>query len=205
VFIRVENLKNDMKKIHLLVVIIALSISNGLSQSKKNDFKLTVSALPLFGSSEDFNSGLNGFVIKPTIGYYISDKTSIELNFSYATMKNLIVANTASYYNSYAFVPTLRNNFLNKNKLRIFTEFGFGLGTIKYNAENNDLSNFQHEELSGGIAVLTFGFGVNYYFHENFGLEFIIPYITINNITSEKSNNIYSGIGPTMGLTYKLN
>ena len=193
-----------MKKIALLAFIV-LGIFNGFSQSKKNDLKLTVSGLPLFGSSENFTSSLNGFVIKPTLGYYISDKTSIELNLSYATMHNLKVGNISSYYNSFAFIPSLRNNFINKSKLRIFAEFGFGLGTIKYNADNNDLRNLQHEELSGGISIVNLGIGGNYYFNENFGIEFILPYITSNNITSTQSNNIYSGIGPTLGLTYKLN
>lgn len=193
-----------MKKIALLAFIV-LGIFNGFSQSKKNDLKLTVSGLPLFGSSENFTSNLNGFVIKPTLGYYISDKTSIELNLSYATMHNLKVGNISSYYNSFAFIPSLRNNFINKSKLRIFAEFGFGLGTIKYNADNNDLRNLQHEELSGGISIVNLGIGGNYYFNENFGIEFILPYITSNNITSTQSNNIYSGIGPTLGLTYKLN
>ena len=194
-----------MKKVLLLIAFSTFGILNGFSQSKKNDLKLTVSGLPLFGSSEDFNSGLNGFVIKHTIGYYISDKTSVELNLSYATMNDLKVGNISSYYNSFAFIPTLRNNFINKNKLRVFAEFGFGLGTIKYNADNNNFRNFQHEELSGGISILNIGIGGNYYFNEKFGIEFILPFITTNNITSEQSNNIYSGIGTTLGLTYKLN
>jgi hypothetical protein len=194
-----------MKKVLLLIALITFGILNGFSQSKKNDLKLTVSGLPLFGSSEGFTSGLNGFVIKPTIGYYISDKTSIELNLSYATMNDLKVENISSYYNSFAFIPTLRNSFINKSKLRVFTEFGFGLGTIKYNADNNDFRNFQHEELSGGISILNIGIGGNYYFNKKFGIEFILPYVTTNNITSEQSNNRYSGIGPTIGLTYKLN
>ena len=194
-----------MKKVLLLIAFSTFGILNGFSQSKKNDLKLTVSGLPLFGSSEDFNSGLNGFVIKHTIGYYISDKTSVELNLSYATMNDLKVGNISSYYNSFAFIPTLRNNFINKNKLRVFAEFGFGLGTIKYNADNNNFRNLKHEELSGGISILNIGIGGNYYFNEKFGIEFILPFITTNNITSEQSNNIYSGIGPTLGLTYKLN
>jgi len=194
-----------MKKNLLIFTFLVINVLNGFSQSEKNDLKLTVAALPLFGSSADFTSGLNGFVIKPTIGYFISDKTSIELNFSYTTMNNLIVGNTNSYYNSYVFIPTLRNNFINHKKFRFFAEAGFGLGTIKYEADNNNFSNFQHEELSGGISVLTIGFGANYYFNKNFGLEFILPYITTKNITSEKSNTIYTGVGPTIGFTYKLN
>jgi len=78
-----------MKKCLLFSVLLTLGLLNGFSQSKKNDIKLTVSALPLFGSSEGFKSGINGIVIKPAIGYYISDKTSIDLNFSYATLNDL--------------------------------------------------------------------------------------------------------------------
>lgn len=194
-----------MKKIILIVVCTMLGILNGSSQSKKHDLKFTVSALPLFGSSEDFSSGFNGFVMKPTIGYYISDKTSLEINFTYSTMNDLKIDNINSYYNSFAFIPTLRNNFINKNNFRVFAEVGFGLGTIKYNADNSSFRNLLHEELSGGVAVLNVGIGGNYYFNEKFGIEFIVPYITSNNITSEQSNRIYAGIGPTIGLTYMLN
>jgi hypothetical protein len=194
-----------MKKIFLVSILSILAFSNGFGQSKKNDLKLTVSALPLFGSSDGFESGINGIVIKPSIGYFISDKTSIDLNFSYATLNDLTVGNIDSYYNSYAFIPTLRNNFVNKEKLRVFTEFGFGLGTIKYDADNSSLRNSQHENLSGGISILNIGIGGNYFFNEKFGIELIIPYLSTKNITSDNSNNLYSGIGPTIGFTYILN
>jgi len=194
-----------MKKIFLFSILSILAFSNGFGQSKKNDLKLTVSALPLFGSSDGFESGINGIVIKPSIGYFISDKTSIDLNFSYATLNDLTVGNIDSYYNSYAFIPTLRNNFVNKDKLRIFAEFGFGLGTIKYDADNSSMRNSQHENLSGGISILNIGIGGNYFFNEKFGVELIIPYLSTKNITSDNSNNLYSGIGPTIGFTYIIN
>ncbi|MGB3606318.1 hypothetical protein, partial [Psychroserpens sp.] len=178
---------------------------NSFSQSKKNDLKLTVSALPLFGSSNGFESGINGFVIKPSIGYFISDKTSLDLNFSYASLNDLRVGTVDSYYNSYAFIPTLRNNFINNKKLRVFAEFGFGLGTVRYDADTSSLRNAQHEELSGGISVLNIGIGGNYFFNDTFGIELIIPYLSTKNITSKNSNNLYSGIGPTLGFTYILN
>jgi hypothetical protein len=194
-----------MKKIFLLSIILTLTFSNGFGQSKKNELKLTVSALPLFGSSDGFESGINGIVIKPSIGYFISDKTSIDINFSYATLNDLTVGNIDSYYNSYAVIPTLRNNFVNKEKLRVFAEFGLGLGTIKYDADNNSMRNSQHENLSGGISILNIGIGGNYFFNEKFGIELIIPYLSTKNITSDNSNNLYSGIGPTVGFTYIIN
>jgi hypothetical protein len=194
-----------MKKILLLSTFLTIGIFNGFGQSKKSDLKLTISGLPLFGSSDGFESGINGIVIKPSIGYFISDKTSIDLNFSYASLNDLRVGNVDSYYNSYAFIPTLRNNFVNKEKLRIFAEFGFGLGTIRYDADNSSLRNSQHVDLSGGISILNIGIGGNYFFNEKFGLELIIPYLSTKNITSENSINLYSGIGPTIGFTYILN
>jgi len=93
---------------------------------------------------------------------------------------------------------------LNKNKFRLFGEFGFGLGAIKYSPNN---SNFQHSEfdaLSGAISVLNMGFGVNYYFSKRIGLEFLVPYIRTKNLTSEKGTQLYSGIAPTIGVTFSL-
>ncbi|WP_026752829.1 outer membrane beta-barrel protein [Sediminibacter sp. Hel_I_10] len=194
-----------MKKNLVVTAVLVLSIFNGFSQSQKNDLKLTLSALPLFGSSEGFKSGIIGIVVKPAIGYFISNNTSIDINFSYATLKDLKVGSVDSYYNSYAFVPTLRHHFLNKQKLRVFGEFGFGLGTIKYDADDDELRNSQHSDLSGGISVLNIGVGANYFFNEKLGLEIIIPYINSKNITSNKADNLYSGVGPTLGLAYVLN
>lgn len=194
-----------MKKILcLFIALLLFGLTNSFSQSQKNDLKLTVSALPLIGSSGSFTSGANGFVLKPSVGYFISNNTSIEINFSYATMNNLTVGTIDSYYNSYAIIPAIRNNFLNKSKIRLFAEAGFGFGTIKYSPDNNDYRNYRYDELSGGISVLSVGVGGNYYFNDKIGIEFIIPYILTNNITSEKSNYLYSGIGPTIGLTFNL-
>ena len=123
----------------------------------------------------------------------------------YQHVFDLTVGNIDSYYNSYAFIPVVRNNVVNKEKLRIFAEVGFGLGAIKYDADTGSLRNVQHENLSGGISILNLGLGGNYFFNEKFGLELIIPYLSAKNITSENSNNLYSGIGPTIGLTYVLN
>ncbi len=194
-----------MQKIIITSILLFLGVLSGFGQSKKNDLKLTVSGLPLFGSSEGFESGVNGLVIKTTFGYFITDKTSIDLNFSYATLNALEIGGVDSFYNSYAIVPTLRNNFINKQKIRVFGEIGFGFGTIKYDADDNSFRNLAHENRSGGISVLNIGIGGNYYFNDKFGLEIIIPYISTKNITSNRINNLYSGVGPTIGFTYKLN
>ena len=106
----------------------------------------------------------------------------------YQHVFDLTVGNIDSYYNSYAFIPVVRNNVVNKEKLRIFAEVGFGLGAINYDADTGSLRNVQHENLSGGISILNLGLGGNYFFNEKFGLELIIPYLSAKNITSENSN-----------------
>lgn len=187
-----------------LIISLFIGLSNGRSQSNKNDLRLTISVLPLIGSADGFDSDFNGLVLNPSIGYFISEKTAIDLNFTFSTYNNLIIRGVYSYYNSFAFTPTLRNNFVNKEKLRIFAEIGFGLGTIKYDADDRNFRTIQHEELSGGISILNMGIGANYFFNEKFGVELIVPYISTRNITSENTNILYSGVGPTIGLTYKL-
>lgn len=195
-----------MKKVNFLILgLLLIGLGKSFSQSQKDDLKLTVSTLPLIGSSGNFTSGINGFVFKPSIAYYIADNTSIEINFSYATMNNLTVGTIDSYYNSYAIVPAIRNCFINKAKIRVFAEAGFGFGTIRYSPDNSDYMNYRYDDLSGGISVLSVGFGGNYYFNDRIGIEIIVPYILTNNITSRKSNLLYSGVGPTFGLTFKLN
>ena len=193
------------KTVIFTILFLCLSYLTAFSQSEKNDLKITIAGLPLFGSSNESYSGLNGYVLKPSVGYYISKKTSIELNFSYAYLNNLKVATFDSYYRSYAITPVLRNNLINKKNIRLFAEVGFGLGTIKYTPNNNDIQNIAFDNLSGGISIFNIGIGGNYYFSEKIGLELIIPYISSANITSKKSANLYRGIGPTIGVTFQIN
>ena len=93
---------------------------------------------------------------------------------------------------------------MNKKKLRLFGELGFGLGTIKYDADNANERNSDHAELSGGITVLNLGFGANYFFNDTFGLEVIVPYLNVKNVTSERADTIFSGVGPTFGVIFNL-
>jgi hypothetical protein len=194
-----------MKKSILFLILFVSVINLSFGQFKENDLKLSISGLPLIGSSDAFGSGINGFAIKPSIGYFITENTSIDINFSYASLNDLSIDEVDSYYNSYAFVPTLRNNFVNKEKLRVFGEIGFGLGTIKYDANNSVQRTASHRDLSGGISILNIGIGFNYFFNEQFGLEFVLPYINSKNITSEAVNTLYSGVGPSFGFIYVIN
>ena len=139
------------------------------------------------------------------MAYYISDKTSLELNLSYTGMNNVTIGNVNFNYQSYAFLPTVWNNSTNNTKFRTFAKVKFGLGTIKYNADNKSFNNYSLEVLSGGISIISIGTVENYYFNDSFELEFILPYINSFNIASEQSNTIYVVIGPTLGSTCKLN
>lgn len=119
-------------------------------------------------------------------------------------MERLKVARVDSHYNSYAIIPSVRNNFINRQKLRVFADLDFGFGTIQYSPDNSRNYNYMHRELSGGIAVFSVGLGANYFFNDKFGLELLLPFIHTKNITSNSVNTIYSGIGPTIGFVYTL-
>lgn len=192
-----------MKKIYFLVFVMMLRSVVSIAQTQKNDINLVLSALPLIGKSGDF-SGVNALVFKPSLLYYINDRTSIGINFSYASMDKIWVGRVDSHYNSYAMLPSIRNNFISKKKTRIFADLAFGFGTIQYKPDDSRNFNYRHREKSGGISVFSVGLGANYFFNDKFGLEMLLPYIQTKNITSNSVNTIYSGIGPTIGFVYTL-
>ncbi|NQU35670.1 MAG: outer membrane beta-barrel protein [Bacteroidetes bacterium] len=189
----------------ILSGFILCIVINSYSQSLKNDLKITVAAIPLIDVNNQFKSGIKGIVFKPSIGYFINNRTSLELNFSYVSYDKLVIDGIDSHYDSYGFIPVIRYAFINKEKLRLFAELGFGYGTIKYNPDNQQYKPPVFEQLSGGISLFNLGVGLNYYFNPKFGVELIIPYIRSRNITSDYTDVLYNGIGPTIGLTFKVN
>lgn len=189
--------------IYLLLIVFGISWHSN-AQYDKNNIKLSASALPLFGSSGSFN-GINGIVVKPAVGFLVSSKFSVDVNFSYASLGDLKVNNVDSFYRSYAFVPSARYHVINNSNWRIFGEIGFGLGTVKYEPDDKNEDSSIHQEISGGISVFSLGVGVNYFFSQKFGIELVLPYLNSNNITSNTTNNIYSGFGPTIGVVFVLN
>ncbi len=195
----------NMFKLLTTSFFVLTFLINSYSQSIKNDFNITISAIPLVDGNNEFESGIKGIVFKPSISYYIGDRTSIGLNFSYVSYDKLVIDGINSHYDSYGFIPSIRYAIINNPKLRIFAEFGFGFGTVKFNPDNSQYKPPVFEQLSGGITIFNLGVGVNYYFNNRFGIEFIIPYIRSKNITSDYSDVVYNGLGPTFGLTFKIN
>jgi hypothetical protein len=191
-------------KLFLLSVSFLFSF-NGFSQSKKNDLRLTVAGIPLITSTIGAEGGMSGFSIKPSAGYFLTDKTSVELTFGYTTYDALLIDGIDSNYDAISIVPIVRYSFYNKEKLRLFVEGGFGLGLINYKPDNSQFFSQKFEQFSGGITIFNAGIGADYFFNQNFGIQFILPYLYINNSTSSYLNNIYNGLGPTLGLTFKVN
>lgn len=190
-------------KLFLLSASFLFSL-NCFSQSKKNDLRITVAGIPLITSTNN-DGGLSGFSIKSSAGYFLTDKTSLELTFGYTTNDAFLIDGIDSYYNAVSIVPVARYSFYNKEKLRLFVEGGFGLGFINYKPDNAQFSSPKHEQFSGGMTIFNAGIGADYFFNQNFGIQFILPYLYINNSTSSYINNIYNGLGPTLGLTFKVN
>jgi len=190
------------KTITLILFSLAFTSING--QSQKGTMKVTVAGAPLIGNSQEFSNGLDGLFFKPSFGYFISDRTSIELNFIYAFNNGIEIDNIDGNYDSYAFVPSLRTSLFRKNKSNFFGEIGYGFGTIEYKANDENFTTPTFEDLSGGLSIFSFGFGANYFFDEKIGLEVLVPYIITSNITSRNSELLYSGFGPSIGLTFRL-
>ena len=190
------------RKLFLSILFLA-TITSVLGQSKKGDVRLTFSGIPLVASTDGSN-GLSGFVLKSSVGYYFNNKFSLDFSANYTTNKDLEIDGVQSNYDSYSFVPALRYSFYNKQSLRLFLEGGIGLGTIKYKANNFNEDFIKHDQFSGGISILNAGVGVDYFFNNNLGIQLIVPYLYVKNNTSKYIDTIYSGLAPTLGVTFNL-
>ena len=194
-----------MLKRILVITFVTLLYSTVFSQTRKKEVAFSISGFSLLGTSGNFGKGINGVGLQTALVTNISHYTAVVLNFTYTTMHGFAIESVASNYSSYAFVPAIRSIFLEYYTWNIFTEVGFGLGTLKHNAVDMFLATDKHSDLGGGISILKAGLGGTYKFNESFGIEFFVPITFVQNLSSQKSSHVFHGITPTFGLRYLLN
>lgn len=194
-----------MRKV-ISVFLLFIAVNTVFAQYHKNDLKTSLYFMPLIGNAAESKSleSSSGLVLRPSLGYYISDSSSLELNFTYGFQKNIEINDVNSEYQSFVFVLNYRKTFVNKEKIAVFTEAGIGLGAVKYYATSENSNSETHRELSGGVFVYNIGVGATCFLSKRVGVEVILPYVNTSNITSSYFRNLFSGFGPTIGVTFKI-
>ena len=175
------------------ILIIALLLSFYMfSQNTKGDIAISITASPFpttYNNSDDF-----GIIGKAGLEFFLSDKVS--LSSSFFTSNNTIINNdSGTTINSYGFIPSLQYYFLNKPKINVFGQLGYGFGF-------EDLTRIYGDIENSALTIFSIGAGMNYKLNEKLFLQLSLPYFKAKNITINE--NAADGIAIFIGFKFKL-
>ncbi len=187
------------KTVYLIIILVTLSITGTAQESQKGNFSISISGIPIF----HLDHGYYGFVIKPGFEYGITDHLSIQNDFFYHLQTGLEIDGTDSKSSTYGIIPSLKYGWSINKSFFIFGQLGVGFGSVLYKkTEDNDFT-YDVSNLNSGIIIYSLGAGISYRLSNTFGIELLIPYIYVDNITnSNNADVLFNGIGPTIGLKY---
>ena len=177
-----------LKKLVLVTFILFSSIS--YSQSKKGDMAVSLTASPL----TQMNSNNIGIIAKAGFEIFLSSKISLQGSF-FASNNNVIKSEDTYSINAYGFIPSIQYFFINKQKINLFGQIGYGFGF------DDETRNFGTIENSA-LRVYSIGAGCNYKLGEKLQLQLIIPYINAKNMTINQVS--VEGITAFLGFNFIL-
>jgi hypothetical protein len=141
-----------MYKKNFILLACLFTIFLGFSQQQKGDLSISLTASPFPTKGE--NSGDFGVIGKVGMEFFLSDKVSA--TGSFFTSNNTVIKNdSGTTINSYGFIPTIQYYFLNKAKVNIFGQLGYGMGFDDLTRESGIIEN-------SALTLLAIGAGVNY-------------------------------------------
>ena len=184
-------------------LLLSLLITNyAISQDRDGKINVGLSGIPLY----DFRFGeYAGFVVNPSIHYELTNRISLGTNFFFYSLRNTSASGVPASSRAFGVAPSVRYNIVQINKVGVFAEGAVGFGSVKFRPRNQDNPFFPVDQNNGGILVYQFGLGVNYRLSNRISLELLIPYLRVNDITNDNVNeNIFGGLGPTIGIRYRL-
>ncbi|MCF6295170.1 MAG: porin family protein [Flavobacteriaceae bacterium] len=170
-----------------LLFLVFLSFSQ-----QKGDFAISVTASPF--PTQDSYSNDFGLIGKVGLEFFLSNKVSF--SGSFFTSNNTVINNDSGItINSYGFIPSVQYYFLDKPKINVFGQLGYGFGFDDLTRESGSIEN-------SALTIFSFGAGLNYKLNEKLFLQLTLPYFKAKNITINE--NAADGIAIFLGFNFKL-
>ena len=162
------------------------------SQQQKGDFAISVAVSPF--TTQGSNSDDFGLIGKAGLEFFLSNKVSFSGNFF--TSNNSIINNeSGNAINSYGFIPSVQYYFIDKPKINVFGQLGYGFGF-------EDLTRNFGEIENSALTIFSFGAGINYKLNEKLFLQLSLPYFKAKNITINEL--AADGVTMFLGFDFKL-
>lgn len=178
-------------KVIFLTPFLLISLFS-YSQQKKGDLSISVTGSPFL--TKDSNSDDLGLIGKASLEFFLSNKVSV--SGSFFTSNNTILKNDSeNTINSYGFIPSVQYYFLDKPKINVFGQLGYGFG---FEDLTRDFGNIENSALT----IFSFGAGVNYRLNEKLMLQLLFPYFKAKNITINE--NAADGVALFFGFNFNF-
>jgi len=190
-------------KIGIIIFFVLLLQMQYAQETQKGKIDLTLSGIPLIS----WQNGYYGFALKPGLGFYLTENLSIQNDFFYHIQSGYYINSVEARSNTIGFIPSLRYNFFSINRKWCFSvQAGAGFGVTFYKPINGKSSDYQLDSYNSGIVVYSAGVGVVYQAGRVIGIEMLVPYVYVDNVTNKYNADIlFNGLGPTVGLKINLN
>ena len=168
-----------MKKIGLILIAILL-YNNSQAQCEKGTFQLGIGGMPILypDDSED-----PGYSLRVNFGYFPINKLSVGV---------MPFIGKVDQMKSIGLNVYLRYYLLNK-RFSLFAEASGGFGNLKY--ENSPQYN-------GTMNAIILGPGIHYKIKNNLGIEFLLQYGRLRNISYKENTSIGNTLIPSLGIQF---
>ena len=184
--------RSKMKSNHSILFITLLLSFHSFSQNTKGDLAISLTASPF--TTQDSNSDDLGIIGKASLEFFLSGEVSLLGSF-FTSNNTLFNNNSGTTINSYGFIPSIQYYFLDKPKINVFGQLGYGFGFEDLTRNYGDIEN-------SALTIFSIGAGMNYKLNEKLFLQLSLPYFKAKNITINE--NAADGIAIFIGFNFKL-
>ena len=181
-----------MKSNNSILFITLLLSFHSFSQNTKGDLAISLTASPF--TTQDSNSDDLGIIGKASLEFFLSGEVSLLGSF-FTSNNTLFNNNSGTTINSYGFIPSIQYYFLDKPKINVFGQLGYGFGFEDLTRNYGDIEN-------SALTIFSIGAGMNYKLNEKLFLQLSLPYFKAKNITINE--NAADGIAIFIGFNFKL-
>ncbi|CAM3344703.1 hypothetical protein [Aequorivita lipolytica] len=171
----------------IIAFILSFSV---LAQNQKAEMILSVVLSPY--PTTTYNEDDFGALGLASFEFFVSNKVSLSGSF-FTSNNTLIKNNSGVTIHSYGFVPSIHYYFINKEKLNVFAQAGYGFGF-----EDQTQGCIENSALT----IYNIGPGAHYRIGDKLYLKLLLPYFNARNITLNV--DAADGIAVFLGLGFKL-
>lgn len=199
-------------KIKLIAIIVfSLSFRNSFAQIEKTATQVGISVLPILDVLKFFpENEIYGFAVAGNLGYLTINKLSIGIQPYYSKVSN---SYSSTWYGGsvkehqqiqlYGLNTYLRYYFVSKEKFLTYAQGSAGFGNFEQKTSYaSSLTYIKNSHTNKAVFTALFGVGASYFVSKNFAIELNVPYIYVNQISTNPYDKDFHSIAPTIGFQF---